>query len=105
MYAIIETGGKQYKVEEGQQLKVEKLDAEVGSEVNIDKVLLVNKDDEILTGAPLLDKVKVVAEILETAKDKKIIVFKYKRRKNYRRKKGHRQWYSKIKIKEIRVEG
>ncbi len=105
MYAIIETGGKQYKVEEGQQLKVEKLDAEVGSEVNFDKVLLVNKDDEILTGAPLLDKVKVVAEVLETAKDKKIIVFKYKRRKNYRRKKGHRQWYSKIKIKEIRVEG
>ncbi len=105
MYAIIETGGKQYKVEEGQQLKVEKLDNEVGSEVNIDKVLLVNKDDEILTGAPLLDKVKVVVEVLETAKDKKINVFKYKRRKNYQRKKGHRQWYSKIKIKEIRVEG
>ncbi len=105
MYAIIETGGKQYKVEEGQQLKVEKLDAEVGSEVSIDKVLLVKKDDEILTGAPLLENAKVVAEVLETAKGKKIIVFKYKRRKNYRRKKGHRQWYSKIKIKEIKVEG
>ncbi len=105
MYAIIETGGKQYKVEEGQTLKIEKLDTEPGQEVSIDRVLLIKKDDAIITGNPVVEKAKVVAEVLETAKDKKIIVFKYKRRKNYRRKKGHRQWYSKIKIKQILMEG
>ena len=104
MYAIIETGGKQYRVEEGQILKVEKLDTESGNEVSIDKVLFVKNDDNIITGNPIVENAKVVAEVLETAKDKKIIVFKYKRRKNYRRKKGHRQWYSKIKIKEIKLE-
>ena len=105
MYAIIETGGKQYRVVEGQILKVEKLETPVGEEVNINKVLLVKKDDDLITGNPLVENAKVVAEVVETAKDKKIIVFKYKRRKNYRRKKGHRQWYSKIKIKEINLEG
>jgi len=104
MYAIIETGGKQYRVEEGQILKVEKLNTEPGNEVSINKVLLVKNDDNIITGNPIVENVKVIAEVLETAKDKKIIVFKYKRRKNYRRKKGHRQWYSKIKIKEIKLE-
>ncbi len=104
MYAIIETGGKQYTVKEGDVLKVEKLDAEVGTEYNFDKVLLVKKDDELITGSPYLENAKIVAEIVETKKDKKIIVFKYKRRKNYRRKKGHRQWYSKVKIKQIIME-
>ena len=105
MYAIVETGGKQYKVEPGQILKVEKLDVPIGEEVSIDKVLFINDGENIKAGTPFVENAKVVAEILETAKDKKIIVFKYKRRKNYRRKKGHRQWYSKIRIKEIKLEG
>ena len=104
MYAIIETGGKQYKVEQGQIINVEKLDVAQGEEINFDKVLLIKNGDKIVAGSPIIEKAKVVGEVIETAKGKKIIIFKYKRRKNYRRKKGHRQWYSKVKIKEISME-
>ncbi len=104
MYAIIETGGKQYKVEQGQIINVEKLDVQQGEEINFDKVLLIKNEENIITGSPVIEKAKVVGEVIETGKGKKIIVFKYKRRKNYRRKKGHRQWYSKVKIKEITLE-
>lgn len=104
MYAIIETGGKQYKVEEGQIINVEKLDVQQGEEVNFDKVLLIKDEENIIPGSPVIEKAKVIGEVIETARGKKIIVFKYKRRKNYRRKKGHRQWYSKVKIKEILME-
>ena len=104
MYAIIETGGKQYKVEQGQIINVEKLDVQQGEEINFDKVLLIKNGENIITGSPVIEKAKVVGEVIETGKGKKIIVFKYKRRKNYRRKKGHRQWYSKVKIKEITLE-
>ncbi len=101
MYAIIETGGKQYKVATGDVLKVEKLNGDVGSDFEFDKVLLVNKDGDLVTDSAQLSNAKVIGEIMETAKDKKIIVFKFKRRKNYKRKKGHRQFYTKLKIKDI----
>lgn len=103
MYAVIETGGKQYKVSPGELIKVEKLDSNPGSEVQFEKVLMVQKEDGTLIGHPYLDKVRVVGEVLEHKKGEKIIVFKYKRRKNYRRKKGHRQWYTALRIKEITV--
>ena len=103
MYAVIETGGKQYKVSPGELIKVEKLDSNPGSEVQFEKVLMVQKEDGTLIGQPYLDKVRVVGEVLEHKKGEKIIVFKYKRRKNYRRKKGHRQWYTALRIKEITV--
>ncbi len=101
MYAIIETGGKQYKVSENDIIKVEKLNAEEGTDFEFSKVLLINKDGEVLTGTPYLENAKVVGEVLETKKDKKVIVFKFKRRKNYKRKKGHRQYYTKLRIKDI----
>jgi large subunit ribosomal protein L21 len=103
VYAVIETGGKQYKVSPGELIKVEKLDSNPGSEVQFEKVLMVQKEDGTLIGQPYLDKVRVVGEVLEHKKGEKIIVFKYKRRKNYRRKKGHRQWYTALRIKEITV--
>lgn len=103
MYAVFETGGKQYKVSPGELIKVEKLNSNPGSEVQFEKVLMVQKEDGTMIGHPYLDNVRVVGEVLEHKKGEKIIVFKYKRRKNYRRKKGHRQWYTALRIKEITV--
>ena len=101
MYAVIETGGKQYRVQKGDTLFVEKLEAEAGDKIDLDKVLLVSKDGELLAGKPYVDGAKVVANVLEQGKAKKIIVFKYKAKKNYRKKQGHRQPYTKIEIEEI----
>jgi len=101
MYAIIQTGGKQYKVSPGDEIKVEKIKVEPGEVITIDKVLMVAKDDGIEVGRPYLENTVVRAKILKHGKGKKIIVFKYKRRKNYKRKKGHRQHYSLIKIEAI----
>lgn len=101
MYAVIETGGKQYRVQEGDTLFVEKLDLEVGESVAFDKVLLLSKDGVLQVGKPYLEGVKVEASVLEQGKGKKIIVFKYKPKKNYRKKKGHRQPYTKVKIEKI----
>jgi len=95
MYAIIATGGKQYKVEEGSQLIIEKLDAREGETVTFDQVLLVNKDGEVVVGTPTISGATVTAQVKEHGKGKKIIVFKYKPKKNYRRKQGHRQPYTK----------
>lgn len=100
MYAIIETGGKQYRVRKDDVFNVEKLDANVGDKVVFDKVYAVN-DGEIRIGTPFVKGYKVVAEVLEQGKDKKIIIFKYKAKKDYRKKNGHRQPYTKIKILEI----
>ena len=100
MYAIIETGGKQYKVEKGNKIQVEKLDLEVGSEVSFD-ALLTASGKTIKVGKPTVKDVKVSAKVVEHNKDKKIIVFKYKAKKNYRKKQGHRQPYSVIEILEI----
>lgn len=97
MYAIIQTGGKQYKVEAGDELLVEKLDAEVNAEVEFD-VLLVADDAGVKIGTPVLDGVKAKAKVVEHGKGKKVIVFKYKPKKNIRTKRGHRQPYTKVEI-------
>lgn len=102
MYAIIQTGGKQYKVEAGDEILVEKLDAEVNAEVEFD-VLLVADDAGVKIGTPVLDGVKAKAKVVEHGKGKKVIVFKYKPKKNYRRKQGHRQPYTKVTIGKISV--
>ena len=98
MKAIIETGGKQYYVEEGTVLYVEKLDSEVGSKVNFDKVLMVND----VVGFPYVENASVEGEIIKHGKNKKIKVFKYNRKKQYRKTQGHRQPYTKIEIKSIK---
>ena len=101
MYAVIETGGKQHKVSEGEILRVEKIEAEIGAEIKLDKVMLVQTDDKTMIGSPYVDNASVTAEVVEQGKSKKIIIFKYKRKKNYQRKKGHRQQYTALKIKAI----
>lgn len=101
MYAVLLTGGKQYRVQEGDVLFVEKLNAEVDSTVELTEVLAVAKDGEIKVGAPVVEGAKVVAKVLAQGKAKKVVVFKYKRKKDYRRKNGHRQPYTKIVIEKI----
>lgn len=103
MYAIIESGGKQYKVQEGSAINVEKLDAEVGTTVEISKVLLVGNDGKVTVGTPVVEGSKVVAKILEHGKAKKVIAFRYKPKKHVRVKKGHRQPYTKIAIESISI--
>lgn len=103
MYAIIRTGGKQYQVAAGDQLRVEKLAGEVGDTIEIDDILLVADGDDVKIGQPVVDGAKVSAQIVEQGKDKKIIVFKKKKRKGYKLRKGHRQPYTALQIKEISV--
>ncbi len=100
MYAIIESGGKQYKAEKGKLIKVEKLDVEVGSEVSFD-ALLTASGKTIKVGKPVLKDVTVKGKVVAHDKAKKVIVFKYKPKKDYRKKQGHRQPYTKIEITEI----
>jgi large subunit ribosomal protein L21 len=100
-YAVIQTGGKQYRVEPGQTLAVEKLPYEVGERVEFDDVLLVSDDDNVSVGRPTVDGAKVVAEVTAQTKDKKIIVFKYKSKTRYRRKNGHRQPVTELAIRQI----
>ena len=101
MYAIIETGGKQYKVQEGDIVLVEKLAIEEGSPVSFDKVLLVSNDSELTPGKPYVDGAVVEGTVLEQGKAKKIIVYKYKAKKNERKRQGHRQPFTKVKIDKI----
>jgi len=101
MYAVIKSGGKQYRVSPGQTVRLEKLQGEVGSEVTLNPVLLYAENDDIKIGQPVLSDVTVKGHIVEQGKAKKIIVFKMKRRKRYRRKRGHRQLYTAIKIDSI----
>lgn len=103
MYAVIKTGGKQYKVSAGDKLSIEKLTAEKGSKVVFDDVLLIGDGEKLITGAPTIQGSSVHAEVLDQYKDDKIIVFKKKRRQNYRRKNGHRQNLTKIEIKEVKT--
>ena len=100
MYAVIKTGGKQYKVSAGDLLKIEKLAGAVGETIELDEVLMVG-GEEVKIGTPLLPNAKVTAVIVEQGKDKKILVFKSKRRKNYRKKFGHRQPLTRLKIMNI----
>ena len=99
MYAIIATGGKQYKVSEGDVIKVEKLDAEVGNAVTFDQVIAVS-DDTLKVGADVANAT-VAATVMEQGKGKKVIVYKYKRKTGYHKKNGHRQAYTKVKIDKI----
>lgn len=101
MYAVIETGGKQYRVQEGDVVFVEKLNVEEGETINFDKVLLVSKEGELLAGKPYVEGVSVEGSVLEQGKAKKIIVFTYKAKKNSKRKLGHRQPFTKVKIEKI----
>ena len=101
MYAIIRTGGKQYQVAAGDRLKVEKLEGEVGSTVELQDVLLVVNGDNVSVGRPLVEGAKVRATIVEQGRQKKIIVFKKKRRKGYQVKRGHRQFYTALNIDTI----
>lgn len=101
MYAIIETGGKQYKVKEGDVIFVEKLASEEGSSLTFDKVVAVLNENNSSFGAPFVKNASVNAKVLSHGKDKKIIVFKYKPKKGYRRKQGHRQPYTKVQIEKI----
>src|SRR6185436_4170413 len=98
MYAIVQTGGKQYKVSEGDTLFIEKLEAEAGAEVTFDQVLLVSKEGNVVVGSPMVAGATVSATVLKNGKAKKILVFKYKSKKNYRRKAGHRQPYTQVQI-------
>lgn len=100
MYAIIQTGGKQYKVAAGDELLIEKLEAAVDAEVEFD-VLLVSDESGVKVGKPVLDGVKVKGKVLEHGKGKKVVVFKYKPKKNIRTKRGHRQPYTKVEILSI----
>ena len=101
MYAIIKTGGKQYKVSEGDLVRVEKLAYEVGDTVDFDQVLLVSNDGELKVGSPLVEGAKVSATVEDQNKDKKIVVYKFKPKKQYRKKQGHRQPYTLVKIDSI----
>ena len=100
MYAIIETGGKQYKVSEGDIIRVEKLDAEEGSGYTFDQVLAVN-DGSLKVGNPTVDGAKVTASVMGNGRGKKVIVYKYKRKSGYHKKAGHRQAYTQVKIESI----
>ncbi|KGE73860.1 50S ribosomal protein L21 [Spirochaeta lutea] len=101
MYAMVEILGKQYKAEKGGLLKVDKIEAEEGKDLDFDTVLLFRGDDSIKVGAPYVEGAKVTAVLEKHAKGDKVIVYKYKRRKDYQRKQGHRQNYSFIRIKEV----
>jgi large subunit ribosomal protein L21 len=103
MYAVVETGGKQYRVQAGDAFRVERLEGEVGQEVVLDKVHMVGGEESTKFGAPWVDGAAVKVEILEQARADKVLVFKYKSKKNERRMRGHRQYYTKIRIKEIVV--
>jgi len=105
MFAVFKTGGKQYKAAPSDVLKVEKLDGSVGDKVTFADIMMVVDGDKMLTGSPNVDKAKVVAEIIVQGKDKKIIIFKKKRRQNYRRKKGHRQEVTIIRVTSIEAPG
>ena len=101
MYAVVRDRGAQYRVEQGQTLDVALMDAEPGTEVVLDEVLLVGDADDTKIGAPLVANARVVAEVVGEARGEKIIVFKYKRKKRYRRRTGHRQDYTRLAIKAI----
>ena len=101
MYAVVVTGGKQYRVQEGDVIYVEKLEADVETSIELGDVLALGKEDGLVVGTPVVEGAKVFAKVLEQGKAKKVIVFKYKRKKDYRRKQGHRQPFTKLQIEKI----
>ena len=105
MFAVIKTGGKQYRVAADDVIKIEKLDAEAGSDVTFDEVLMVGGEGDARIGAPTIEGATVTGEVVEQMRDRKIIIFKKRRRQNSRRRNGHRQSHSIVKIKSIDVAG
>jgi len=101
MYAVVKTGGKEYKVTEGDIIRVEKLEGNVGDPVTLKDVLMIGKEGEVQVGTPLLTHAVVTGEIVQQVKGKKVLIFKMKRRKNYRRLRGHRQNYTYLKVNDI----
>ncbi|NLX66009.1 MAG: 50S ribosomal protein L21 [Bacteroidales bacterium] len=101
MYVIVEIQGQQFKVEQDQKLFVHRINADQGAEVEFEKVMLVDKDGAVTVGAPVIDGAKVVVEVLSHVKGDKVLVFKKKRRKGYRKLNGHRQQFSQVRVKEI----
>lgn len=101
MYAIVKTGGKQYKVSEGDVIYIEKLDVADGEKVVFDEILVVSKDGDVKVGSPVVSGAKVEGTVVKNGRGKKIIVFKYKPKKDYRKKQGHRQPYTKVQIDKI----
>lgn len=103
MFAVIKTGGKQYRVEKNDILKIEKLEAEAGASLTLDQVLMVGEGDKTTIGAPLVAGASVVVEIVEHTRGPKVIIFKKKRRQNYRRKRGHRQDLTVVRVTDIKA--
>jgi large subunit ribosomal protein L21 len=101
MYAVIKSGGKQHRVESGEVLKLEKLEAEEGSTVDFDEVMMIGEGDNVKIGTPYVDGGKVSAEVLSHGRGDKVTIVKMKRRKHYRRQGGHRQWFTQVKITDI----
>ncbi|TGY88812.1 50S ribosomal protein L21 [Marinicauda algicola] len=105
MYAVIKTGGKQYRVAEGDKLVIEKLEGEAGDTVAFDEVLMLGGEDGVTVGSPTVEGAQVMGELVDVRKGKKVLVFKKRRRQNYRRTKGHRQWQAVVSISEIVMPG
>ncbi len=105
MYAVVKTGGKQYRVAKDDVITIEKLSADAGDTVTLDKVLMIGDGDNVTIGAPFIDGAAVAGEIVEQKRDKKIVVFKKRRRQNYRRKKGHRQHITLMRVTDIIASG
>lgn len=103
MYAVIKTGGKQYRVEEGDTLRVEKIEAGTGDTLEFDQVLLVADGDNVRIGQPLVEGAKVSAEVVDQLRGDKVRIIKFRRRKNSRRQQGHRQWYTSVRITGIKA--
>ena len=101
MYAVVKTGGKQYRMSEGQILKIEKLEQDIDSTVDFDKVLMVGNGEDVTIGAPYIEGAKVSAKVLEQGRHKKIKIIKFKRRKHHDKQMGHRQYYTAVKIEKI----
>jgi large subunit ribosomal protein L21 len=104
MYAVLETGGKQYRVAPGETVEVDRLEAEAGKPVTLDRVLFVSGDDKLFVGAPTVANATIVADVVEHFRDQKKVAFKMKRRKGYHRTVGHRQEMTRLKISEIKVK-
>lgn len=105
MYAVIETGGKQYRVQEGDVITIEKLNVAAGDDITFDKVLMFHDGQALTVGTPVVEAAKVFGSVVENGKGKKVIIFKYKSKKDYRKKQGHRQPYTMVKIEGLSADG